>query len=256
MLRRVDACIAISSDLEREFRDGGVPAERVHCLPNGVDTERFSPASAEEKAAIRERLGLPTDRPVILYVGVFDCRKNIGWLVKEWAGAQGFGLGALLLAVGPQSRDDHDGGFKGELCRLAEAAPQILRIEGEAADTADYYRAADLFVMPSQSEGLPNAVLEAMATGLCCVAADVSGSRDLIQDGHTGYLFALNDAEALRLALNRGLGSDAQQLGTAARDHVTRGFNIRRIAERYESLYADLLGPAPAARAAQTIHRG
>jgi glycosyltransferase involved in cell wall biosynthesis len=250
MLRRVDACIAISRDLEREFVDGDVPAARVHYLPNCVDTERFHPASADEKAALRHRLGLPADRAVVLYVGVFDGRKNIGWLVRQWAQTQAFGLDALLLAVGPQSRDDPDGTFKGELRTLAAGMPDLLRIEEQVENIVDYYRAADVFVMPSKSEGLPNAVLEAMACGLPCVAANVSGTRDLVDDGRTGYLFTLNDPEGLRGALAKALAADATALGATARRNVEQDFDIGRLAQRYEALYAGLLHEALADPAA------
>jgi len=94
----------------------------------------------------------------------------------------------VLVAVGPQSREDPDGRFKRELVDLAARDPTRLRIEGEIQDVAPLLpAAADVFVMPSQSEGLPNAVLEAMACGLPCVTTNVSGTRELVEDGITGY---------------------------------------------------------------------
>jgi phosphatidylinositol alpha-1,6-mannosyltransferase len=111
----------------------------------------------------------------------------------------------------------------------------------------DFYRAADAFVMPSQSEGLPNAVLEAMACGLPCVAASVSGTRELVEEGRTGSLFGLDDVQSLRVALERATAEDAPQLGTAARARVEREFTMSALADRYEALYAGLLAPARAA---------
>ncbi len=241
MLRCVDACIAISRDLEREYVTGGVPAERVHYLPNGVDVARFHPATPEEKRALRAKLGLPTDRAIALYMGVFDGRKHIDWLMRQWQQAAGFGLNALLLAVGPQSREDPDGSFKRELIELAERRPELLRVSGEVKDAEVYYRAADVFVLPSQNEGLPNALLEAMACGLPCVAADVSGTRELVVQGHTGYLFKPDDVSSLRAALGRGLDVGGLELGRAARARVEQEFAIRSLALRYERLYARLL---------------
>lgn len=241
MLGQVDACIAISRDLVREFERGGVAAHHVHYLPNGVDVERFRPSEPAERAALRRRLDLPEGRPVLLYVGVFDERKNIDWLARRWCAADGFGTDGLLLAVGPQSREDPDGRFKGGLVSLAEEAPSRLRILGAREDVADLYRAADLFILPSRAEGLPNAMLEAMACGLPVVAADVSGSRELVTEGATGFLFSLGDENSLEGAIRGWQGADARRLGEAARRRVESGFDLRRLAERYEALYEQLL---------------
>ncbi|AFL75887.1 glycosyltransferase family 4 protein [Thiocystis violascens] len=241
MLRRVDACLAISRDLEREFIEGGVSAERVHYFPNCVDTERLFPADPHERQALRHRYGLPLDKKIVLYMGVFDDRKNVGWLIREWLRAEGFGLNALLLAVGPRSREDPHGYFKETMSQDALAHPDLLRIEGEVVQVADYYRAADLFIMPSKSEGLPNAVLEAMACGLPCLAANVSGTRELVVDGQTGCLFEPDDVAGLRAALQCGLGSAAQALGAAGRRRVEECFSIRQLADRYVDLYRFLI---------------
>lgn len=249
MLRRVDACIAISQDLEREFIKGGVSAERVHYLPNCVDTERLLPADLHERQALRKRLGLPLDKKIVLYMGVFDDRKNVSWLIREWLHAEGFGLNALLLAVGPQSREDPDGCFKDALTKSALPYPDLLRIEGEVTQVSDYYRAADLFIMPSKSEGLPNAVLEAMACGLPCVAANVSGTRELVADGRTGCLFDPDDVAGLRAALQHGLGPAAEALGLAGRSRAEQCFSIRQLANRYVDLYRSLICHRPGASA-------
>lgn len=243
MLRRVDACLAISRDLEREFIEGGVSADRVHYLPNCVDLDRLVPAAPHERQDVRQRYGLPLDKKIILYMGVFDDRKNVSWLIREWLRGEGFGLNALLLAVGPRSREDPHGHFKESLIQQALAHPNLLRIEGEVAQVADYYRAADLFVMPSKSEGLPNAVLEAMACGLPCVAANVSGTRELVVDGQTGCLFDPDDIEGLRAALWRGLGPAGEALGAAGRSRVEQCFSIKQLADRYVDLYRSLIRP-------------
>jgi glycosyltransferase involved in cell wall biosynthesis len=124
MLRSVDACVAISQDLVGEFRVGGLPASHIHHVPNGVDTARFRALPRAEALAQRQRLGLPEDRRLALFVGVLDQRKNILWLAEQWVARQAFGTGALLLAVGPQGRDDPDGALRGRLAALAAAHPQ------------------------------------------------------------------------------------------------------------------------------------
>lgn len=241
MLRKIGACVAISHDLEAEFVQAGIQKEKIYFLPNGVDIERFSPVSDEEKLALRSQLGLPLDQRIALYVGVFDARKNIAWLMRRWQETRGFGSNALLLAVGPQAREDLEGTFRQSLVDLAEDCPELLCVAGPTDSVADYYSSADLFVLPSHQEGLPNALLEAMACGLPAVAAKTSGSLDLIRPGETGYLYDIDDTSSCQAAVSQALGPASAELGRAARKVAEQEYSIGQLASRYEHLYAHLL---------------
>lgn len=242
LLRQVDACVAISRDLVREFNDCGLPAERIHYLPNGVDTALFHPADAAARAALRGELGLPADVPVALYAGVMDARKNIEWLATQWVQQDAFGTGALLVAVGPQSREDPNGELIARLNALGRQAPQRFMLRPRSADVERYLRAADLLVLPSHREGLPNVVLEAMASGLPCVAADVSGTRDLVQHGRTGYTYSPDDPQALALAVCSGLSPAGRALGENGRRIAEEQFSLHSVAQGYSRLYDRLVG--------------
>lgn len=236
----VDGYVAISNDLEQEFFRAGLPPERIHAVPNGVDTARFRPASTEERHALRRDLGLPFDRPVALSVGVFDQRKNIGWLMEEWVRHGAFGTGGLLLAIGPQSRDDADGSFIGRLRLLAAENGHSLRVLDHADEIERYYRCADLFVLPSHGEGMPNVLLEAMASGLPCVATRVSGTVDLISEGKTGFMFNPGDAEGFGVAVGRLLAALPGTIGANARQYIENNYSLQAVAGRYEALYRSL----------------
>lgn len=242
MLRSVDACVAISQDLVEEFRVGGLPASHIHHVPNGVDTARFRALAPAEVAAQRQRLGLPEGRGVALFVGVLDQRKNIAWLAEQWVAHQGFGTGALLLAVGPQGRDDIDGALRQRLAALAAAHPQWFVLHDFHADVLPYYQSADVLILPSYKEGLPNVVLEAMACGLPCVAARTSGSRELIDDGRTGWTYAPDQVDELAMAVQRCFSDTGGALGQAARQTALDRYSIGSVATRYEAIYAGLLG--------------
>jgi len=243
MLRQVDACVAISRDLADEFRVCGVRALDIHPIPNGVDTERFRPPAPGERQALRAALGLPAEAPLALYVGVLDRRKNVGWLAQQWASQDAFGSGALLLVVGPHSRDADDAALPAQIDALAAAHPQRLRRLPFQADVAPLYRCADLLVLPSLQEGLPNAVLEGMASGLPCVVACASGSRELVADGVNGWAYAHGDAAALGTAVRACLGAHGAALGRAARRIALDDYGIAAVAQRYEQVYAALLAP-------------
>jgi phosphatidylinositol alpha-1,6-mannosyltransferase len=240
MLRRIDACVAISQDLVNEFAAGGVSPKRIHHLPNGVDTDRFRRASAEQVPSLRAEMGLPADQPIALYVGVLDQRKNIEWLAEQWVAQDAFGTGALLLAVGPRSRDDQQGALQARLTELARKHPQRFALHAFHADVIPYYRCADLLVLPSFKEGLPNVVLEAMACSLPSVAARASGSRELIVEGETGFTYTPDDAAELAAAVRRCLSPEGAGMGEKARRLALKQYSIGAIADRYEAVYAEL----------------
>ncbi len=241
MLRWVDAYVGTSRDLVEEFRAGGLAPERVHHIPNGVDAQRFRPLPAAEVPALRTAIGLPTDRRIALYVGVLDQRKNIRWLAEEWVRERGFGTGALLLAVGPQARDDVGGALRAHLADLAREHPQWFSLRDFDANVTLHYQAADLLILASYREGLPNVVLEAMASGLPCVAARTSGSRELIADGFTGRTYEPDDAQALAAAVRQCLGPEGRAMGARARRAAEDKYAIERVAEQYEALYSRIL---------------
>lgn len=239
-LRYVDACIAISRDLEMEFLNGGVSRNKIHYLPNGVDTDLFHPPAPEEKRRFRLQLDLPVDQSIILYVGVLDQRKNIAWLVEQWIEHRGFSSGAVLLVVGPKSRDDSDGSLYSRIQHLSEAHPELLKLHKFTSDISGYYKSATILVLPSHKEGLPNVVLEAMASGLPCITARSSGSRELIEEGTTGYTYKPNSAEEFASALNSCLVNGPERLGAKARKRMLDCFAIREIASRYLDVYKQI----------------
>ena len=242
MLSRIDACVGISRDLVDEFNAGGLPPGQIHFIPNGVDTDRFRRSTPEDARAARLASGLPVDRRILLFVGVLDQRKNILWLAEHWMAHKGFGTGALLLAVGPQARDDKDGSLRNRLRELALAHPEHFALHDCRADVTAYYRCADVLVLPSAREGLPNVVLEAMACGLPSVAARASGSRELIVEGQTGLTFEPDDDIDLGRAIRQALSSCSAAMGDSAWRRAQDHYSISAIADRYQALYAQLLG--------------
>lgn len=242
MLKRIDTCVAISQDLVEEFRAGGLSPQKTQHVPNGVDTDRFRALPAQQVPALRRLLGLPTDRKIALYVGVLDQRKNILWLAEQWVAHDAFGTGALLLAVGPQGRDDPSRSLHASLAELARVHTGLFALHDFRVDVTPYYQCADLLLLPSVKEGLPNVVLEAMACSLPCVAANASGTRELVAEGETGFTYEPGDVAGLTLAVQRTLSGAGADMGRAARQVAEQRFAIAAIANQYEAIYARLLG--------------
>ncbi len=244
MLGYVDGYVSISSQITEEIRRLPLDFGRVVEIPQGVDVDRFCPADESEKAALREREALPGGK-LALYTGVLDRRKNVEWLVKTWAEYRTRLGDWRLLLVGPASRHPSDS-------HLASTLREFVRNEGLAdwilfrdftPRIEDYYRAADLFILPSKNEGMPNAMLEAMACGLPCLATRISGTTDLVTHGKSGMLFEVdNERDFLEvgLSLMRDPGL-RREIGLQARARVIEEFSAAVVVEQYLRLYRNLL---------------
>ena len=243
--RSVDRYLSVSPSLVESYLSAGLPAERIDCIPNGIDTTRFAPADARERAALGQELGLPIDRPVVVFVGFFSHDKQPQVLVDAWLRAYGrSGLDATLVLVGASRSayfevDDEIAGRIQEAARAKGRADRLV-MAGTTHAVDRYLRAADVFVLPSRREGLPVALLEAMACGLPCIASRLRGSTDAIMtDGENGVLVPVGDVEAVATALI-GVFNDplrAGALGAAARQTVVDRYSSDFVAQRWLETY-------------------
>ncbi len=185
--RCTDAAIAVSA---ATYVASGGPASRhpeVFHVPNGVDVARFRPAhDTAERTAARRALGAPADAFVCLCAGAIHPRKGTLDVVTGWARALADEPGALLWLVGPCRDSAYQALVETAAGRLGVG--DRVRFFGEQPDMPVYYRAADVFLFGSVREGLPNAVLEALACGLPVVARDIPGVRELVSS-ERGYLY-------------------------------------------------------------------
>ena len=123
------------------------------------------------------------------------------------------------------------------------AAARVQRLGNVSPDDLpDVYRAADAFVLASSAEGMPNALLEAMATGLPCIATDIPGARDLLEGGE-GHLYSVGDIAALARGIDALVADPAAAtaLGARAREAVVSRYSLGAVVGRYEAEYRRLL---------------
>jgi D-inositol-3-phosphate glycosyltransferase len=196
-LVRADRVIAVSQHVADQAVQLGVDVRRLRVIPSGVDVERFRP---RDRLGSRRTLGLPADARVILFVGTLEARKQVDRLVAALPAVRKTVPNASLVVIGT---GDHAGSgdqmpllrrMVDEL-RLNEAVRFAGRVPEE--DLADWYAAADVFALPSSSEGQGIAALEAMACGLPVVASAVGGLLTFVEDGRNGYLVPSGDVPAL-----------------------------------------------------------
>lgn len=228
-----------SPELVDRVRALGFPAERSRVIPYGVDVAKFSPDRSRGRAW-RERLGVPDDALLLLGVGRMATKKGFHILLEALP---------ELLAARPEAHVVLAGG--GDLWdRFAEVGkrwPGRLHLPGMVLrDTLpDLYRAADLFVLPAvhdakgNVDGLPNVILEAMASGLPVVASGISGIPLAVEDGRTGVLVPEKDPGALVRALLRLLAEPeaARQMGELGRRKAETELTWDAVAERYREGY-------------------
>ncbi|NWG32791.1 MAG: glycosyltransferase family 4 protein, partial [Rhodocyclaceae bacterium] len=236
----VDGYISISKEITGEFKAHGFPEEKVREIPNGVDIQKFHPAGIEEKLILRRKAGLPEISPMLLYVGVIDERKNVKWLIESWISFC-LNYSGYLVIVGPVSREDKDLSLYNSLKTYEGKLKNKLFFIQYTDRIEDYYKMADIFILPSTNEGMPNVILEAMSTGLACLVNKVSGAEDVI-NGKNGMLF---DAQKPHTFINGLLKlrkeSIRYELGKVARENIIRDYSIECIAEKYINLYEEIL---------------
>ena len=218
---------------DRYIASGLVKAGSAETVLNGIPVQRFA-GSAERRLAARKRLGLADTAPVIGCVGRLVPLKNQRLMIES--------LPALLRAH-PSLRLVMIGDGPLEPVLRAQAASlkvaEHIAFLGQRSDVADLLPAFDIFALPSLTEGLSIALLEACATGLAVVATRVGGNPEIIRDGQTGLLVPVDDGDALRDALASLLDDPTlrTRLGANACEWVAAHASIDALCSTYDRFY-------------------
>ncbi len=231
-----NAFVSISGSIHNELRDIGVTEDQLWDIPNGVDIEQFRPVTIKERTSIRQSLGLP-NVPLVLFAGRLVPEKGVDVLLASWPKVLQQEPEAVLVIVG-------DGEERATLEAQAHElgiASQVLFMGGQTI-VAPYLQAADVFVLPSYAEGLPVALLEAMACGIACVATAISGTMQVLEDGVSGRLVPAGNAEALAVGVREALTTaQGQEWSRRARQHIVNHYSLDVIVDTYLHMYETLL---------------
>lgn len=225
----------------------GFPREIFRLAPAGIRAEAFG--RGVEREAVRRALGIePRDGPVVISVANLRPMKGHDCLIAALARVRAAGLPCVALFVG-------DGPLRGDLEARVRAAGLEGRVvfAGARPDVADLLAASDVFALASTWEGLPRAILEAMASGLPVVATAVGGIGEVVDEGTTGFLTPAGDAPALAVRLttllaDRGLRA---AMGARGQARVRAEFSVEQMVARTVAVYHELCG-SPVAGAARS----
>ena len=234
----VQRYVALSRDLQQYLVESvGIAPARIAQIYNGVDAERFRPATGGDAPLA----GCPFDPSTHWLVGTVGRMQGVK---HQTLLAHAF---VRLLQLDPALRSTArlvmvgEGPLRTESAAILEAgaATELAWLPGGRDDVPDVMRSLNCFVLPSLAEGISNTILEAMASGLPVIATDVGGNAELVDDGRTGIVVPSGDIEAMaqalwRLARNRATGAG---MGREGRVEVERRFSLQAMVAAYQSLY-------------------
>jgi glycosyltransferase involved in cell wall biosynthesis len=227
--RYIDGLITNTDSIRKTYEAfGWFPDNFVHVIYNGVDVREVAPINPIET------FGLPTGSKTIFSAGRLDHQKGFDLLIDVAAKAVGEDLPWQFIVAG-------EGKLKQRLKDLAQKknVSDTIRFIGFSNRVPALLRGADLFVLPSRYEGMPNALLEAMAAGKACIATAVNGAPELLVDGISGFLVEPENTNQIFEKIKILLTDDAfrQHMGWSARKRVEGYFTIKTMINHLEELF-------------------
>ena len=239
----VERYVAVSQDVaEHAVREGGLPADKLTVIANGVDLAQFAGTVPIDPSV----LGVPAGRQFFAFIGRLDAQKRPAWLLRMLGDVFARLPEHDLVLIG-------DGPERAALEQLARELGLESRVHfcGRRADVPEILAAADALVLPSAWEGMPNVVLEAMAAGRPVVACDVTGARELLGTGDQKIARPDDSAGfARRIVEICGKSTENGHLGDKNRRRAG-SFSLERMVAAYERLWSDAL--ASRARAPELV---
>jgi glycosyltransferase involved in cell wall biosynthesis len=233
ILRSFNKVVAVSGVLRHEIERSGVPGAKIVMVHNGVSCQQAAFPTATKR---REFTG-GENSAIVTAVGRLAVEKGYGYLIDAAREVCAAAPGTRFLIVGNGPEE------QALSTRIRGAGLEAhVRLLGRREDIADILAVTDVFVMPSLTEGMPMALLEAMAAGKAVVATPVGEIPRMIDDGRSGLLVRPRDARGLAEAI-AGLLKDRQRammLGRAARQRVEADFSAERMAVRYMEMYEEI----------------
>jgi glycosyltransferase involved in cell wall biosynthesis len=232
--RLITRYIAVSHANKRYLEeDKNLSKEKITVIHNGSDLRRFRPEQSPP-SGLKRSLGFGTDDPVLMLVGRLEPQKGHRILLQAMPDVRREFSSVRLVCVGTGSLENDLMRFVGEL-----GIESAVRFVGFQADVAEWFKLADITVLPSFYEGLPLVAIESLAAAKPVVATAVDGSGEVVVDGETGLTVPPGDPQALSAAICRLLRDVElrKRLGRQGREWVCKHFDEREQIKQTQDLY-------------------
>ena len=233
LLHRLFRTTIVASDFAGdELRRLGI--DNVTRVPLGVDLAHFHPDRRQQATDTRQRLGLPPDRPLVLYVGRLAREKRLDVLLEAWCEVER-ATGAHLVIVGSGSEE-----------RALRAHSRAVRVswlphQGDRENVARLHAAADIYISPGDAETFGLSALEALSSGTPVVSAARGGVAEQVQSSGAGVLYDPDSPEALTRAVVNVLGADLKSLGGRGRVYAEQEHGWATVFDRLFMVYREVL---------------
>lgn len=239
ILRRADAFASLSREQTSEFTGCGVSLDKITVIPQSVRTDVCFPVTAEQKLALRRKLGLPENELVVIYTGRLVSYKGLPLLLDAWPEILKQYPGAFLVACGAGGVDVFNCEEQVKQFVADRGLGGSVRLTGAVSNVDEFLKAADLYALPTQNEAFPLALLEAMACGLASVSTPVGGIPDIIGPEENGLMVAPGSELELRQAVLRLMSDPAlrARLGEAALRTARDNYARETVTARYIELF-------------------
>jgi len=231
---KADGFLAISSAIHDEYRESGVAESKIRVINNGADTDKFTPIIAADKKSLRQKLNLP-DKVIFSYAGKLNKGKGLIFLLKVWKDFFVKHPNTHLLLIGSGKGSFLSCESKLRAFVLENNLIDSITFTGYVENVYEYLQASDIFIFPSENESLSNALIEALACGLPCLASNIGGIPDTVKDNQNGYLLPPQNKDAWVGAMNNMMESPdlAQKMGQQGRKRILKRNSINSVAKQY-----------------------
>ncbi len=203
---------------------------KVKVVSNCVDTSYFTPVDENKKKELRNVTGISEDKKKYLVLGRLSERKNVGMIINAFKSVASQDIQLVIVGCGPEEE------------RLMQEACGDNRIMflGKTGSPLNYLQASDVLISSSLSEGLPNAVLEALSCGLPCILSDIEPHIEILEGTNAGVIFDRFCVEELRGVINDSISWDCKKMSCAARDVAIEKYSVETLARGYVGIYREI----------------
>lgn len=231
VFKKSKGIIVLSKEMRKELEDYGFNRKILFLIPNGVNVEKFKPSIDKEIA--KKELGFE-NRKIVIFVGRLNVQKGLEYLLEAFRKIDI--SGKLLIILG-------EGTLKEKLQKRAEeiGINDKVWFGGNRENVVPYLQASDVFVLPSLSEGLPIALLEAMACGLPVIVSKVGGNIDIVENEINGYIIEPRNTEQIKIYLEYILKNKekADLMSKRNREKIVENYSCEVVVEKYLKLYSN-----------------